>query len=111
MHVCPPPLRTPAYMRACAQVGDQLDRGDNELRILLLLERLQKEAAAEGGALHVLNGNHETMNVMGDLRYATAGALSRADKYMRGQGLCARWGLQGSVTARSNTTWEDKWLL
>lgn len=73
------PVRPPACRaraRARAQVGDQLDRGDNELRILLLLERLQKEAVAAGGALHVLNGNHETMNVMGDLRYATAGVLS-----------------------------------
>lgn len=56
-------------------MGDQLDRGDSELRILLLLERLQKEAAASGGALHVMNGNHETMNVMGDHRYATSGAV------------------------------------
>ena len=50
------------------QVGDQLDRGDNELRILYFLERLQKEALEAGGALHVLNGNHETMNVEGRFR-------------------------------------------
>lgn len=56
------------------QVGDQLDRGDQELRILYFLERLQREAAAAGGALHVLNGNHETMNAGGNFRYATAGA-------------------------------------
>lgn len=53
------------------QVGDQLDRGDNEIQILYFLERLQKEAAAAGGALHILNGNHETMNVGGRFRYAT----------------------------------------
>lgn len=53
------------------QVGDQLDRGDNEVQILYFLERLQKEAAAAGGALHILNGNHETMNVGGRFRYAT----------------------------------------
>lgn len=29
---------------------------------------LQAEAAAAGGALHVLNGNHETMNVGGNHR-------------------------------------------
>jgi hypothetical protein len=51
-----------------------LDRGDQELRLLYLLERLQRQAAAAGGALHVLNGNHETMNVGGNFRYATAGA-------------------------------------
>lgn len=53
------------------QVGDQLDRGDNEVQILYFLERLQKEAADAGGALHILNGNHETMNVGGRFRYAT----------------------------------------
>ncbi|MEW5311191.1 MAG: hypothetical protein WDW38_002926 [Sanguina aurantia] len=31
------------------QVGDQLDRGDEELRILYFFERLQQEAAAAGG--------------------------------------------------------------
>jgi hypothetical protein len=53
------------------QTGDQLDRGDDEPDILELLERLAKEAAAAGGALHALNGNHEVMNVAGDFRYVT----------------------------------------
>lgn len=60
------------------QVGDLLDRGDEELKILYWLERLQEEAAAAGGALHVLNGNHETMNVGGNFRYATLGGLRAA---------------------------------
>jgi hypothetical protein len=55
------------------QTGDQLDRGDQERAILDLLERLTEEAKAAGGALHVLNGNHEIMNVQGDLRYVTEG--------------------------------------
>lgn len=54
-------------------MGDILDRGDHEIRILILLERLAAEAAAAGGRLYLLNGNHETMNVMGDHRYATPG--------------------------------------
>ncbi|HEX6271735.1 MAG TPA: metallophosphoesterase, partial [Polyangiaceae bacterium] len=53
------------------QVGDQLDRGDDEPEILELLERLAADATKSGGALHVLNGNHEVMNVAGDLRYVT----------------------------------------
>lgn len=57
------------------QTGDQLDRGDDERKILALLERLQAEAAAAGGAVHVLNGNHELMNAAGDLRYVTAGGF------------------------------------
>lgn len=55
------------------QVGDQLDRGDDEQAILDLLERLADEAHAAGGAVHVLLGNHETMNVSFDFRYVTEG--------------------------------------
>ncbi len=58
------------------QTGDQLDRGDDEPEILALLERLRVEAAAAGGAVHVLNGNHEFMNVAGDLRYVTPGGFA-----------------------------------
>ncbi len=61
------------------QTGDQLDRGDDERAILELLERLQREAKASGGRLLVLNGNHETMNVTGDFRYVTRGALHAFD--------------------------------
>jgi hypothetical protein len=58
------------------QTGDQLDRGDQEQAILDLLERLGREAAAAGGAVHVLNGNHEIMNVALDLRYVTEGGYA-----------------------------------
>jgi len=58
------------------QTGDQLDRGDEEQEILEFLARLQKEAAAAGGALHLLNGNHELMNVRLDLRYVTEGGFA-----------------------------------
>ncbi len=55
------------------QTGDQLDRGDDEQAILDLLETLRGQAARAGGAVHVLNGNHETMNASGDFRYVTPG--------------------------------------
>lgn len=58
------------------QTGDQLDRGDQEQDILDLLDRLQKEAAAAGGALYILNGNHELMNARQDLRYVTEGGFA-----------------------------------
>ena len=57
------------------QTGDQLDRGDEEQAILELLDRLQDEAQAAGGAVHVLNGNHELMNARPDLRYVTEGGF------------------------------------
>lgn len=58
------------------QVGDQLDRGDGEREIIHLLESLAAEAQAAGGAVYVLHGNHETMNVQLDLRYVTAGGFA-----------------------------------
>jgi DNA-binding protein YbaB len=53
------------------QTGDQLDRGDQEQKIVDRFEELATEARAHGGAVHVLNGNHELMNVALDLRYVT----------------------------------------
>ena len=55
------------------QVGDQLDRGDNEREILDWLEGLAEQAHQAGGVIHILLGNHETMNVEEDFRYVTDG--------------------------------------
>ncbi len=57
------------------QTGDQLDRGDQEQALLEFLDRLQDESAQAGGALHLLNGNHELMNTRLDLRYVTEGGF------------------------------------
>jgi len=54
-------------------VGDLLDRGDDSRKVMDLLMRLQQEAAAAGGAVHVILGNHEVMNLTSDLRYVTDG--------------------------------------
>ncbi len=53
------------------QTGDLLDRGDDEQALLELFARLAREAAAEGGAVHVLHGNHELLNIELDFRYVT----------------------------------------
>lgn len=58
------------------QIGDVLDRGDDEQEILDLFERLRIEAAAAGGEFHALLGNHELMNAEGDLRYVTDGGFA-----------------------------------
>ncbi|NTV81720.1 MAG: hypothetical protein HGA24_09905 [Candidatus Aminicenantes bacterium] len=47
------------------QLGDILDRGPQARRIIELLMRLEKEAEAAGGMVHVLLGNHEEMNITG----------------------------------------------
>lgn len=53
------------------QTGDQMDRGDDEAAILALLRRVSEEARRAGGAVHILNGNHELMNAYFDFRYVT----------------------------------------
>jgi hypothetical protein len=53
-------------------LGDLLDRGPDSRRVMDLLMRLQGEAAEAGGHVHVLVGNHELMNLTGDLRYVAA---------------------------------------
>jgi hypothetical protein len=47
------------------QLGDIMDRGSRAKDILDLLMRLEKEAAAAGGMVHVILGNHEEMNITG----------------------------------------------
>ena len=50
-------------------LGDVFDRGPNHLEILWLLYQLEADAKRAGGGVHLVLGNHETMVLMGDLRY------------------------------------------
>ena len=58
------------------QLGDMVDREPDSLKIVDDLMRLQKEAAKRGGRVIVLTGNHEAMNVTGDLRYTVPGEFA-----------------------------------
>lgn len=53
------------------QTGDLLDRGPKGREAIDLLLSLEKEAAVNGGHVVPLLGNHEVMNILGDLRYVT----------------------------------------
>ena len=63
------------------QLGDILDRGDDEIGILILLQKLDKEAKKAGGAVYVMNGNHEVLNISGDFRYVTRGAFGETTRF------------------------------
>jgi len=56
--------------------GDLLDRGPSERALVDLLRRLQEESEAAGGYVHVLLGNHESMNLMRDTRYVNRAAYA-----------------------------------
>ena len=62
--------------RTLIQTGDVCDRGPGSRAVLDLLMTLEKEAAEAGGRVVVLMGNHEAMNVFGDLRYTTRGEFA-----------------------------------
>lgn len=51
--------------------GDLLDRGPESRHLMDLVMRLEGEAARAGGQVHLLLGNHEAMNLIGDLRYVS----------------------------------------
>ena len=51
--------------------GDILDRGPDSRKVMDLLMRLEGEALDAGGRVHLLLGNHEIMNLIGDLRYVS----------------------------------------
>ncbi|KAF5186780.1 Shewanella-like protein phosphatase [Thalictrum thalictroides] len=57
------------------QIGDVLDRGGDELKILYFLEKLKREAFRCGGSIITMIGNHEIMNIDGDFRYITPSGL------------------------------------
>lgn len=52
-------------------VGDILDRGPKSRAAMDLLMRLERQAQAAGGQVHVLLGNHESMLLTGDMRYVS----------------------------------------
>ena len=51
--------------------GDLIDRGPADRAVLDLVRKLQSQAAATGGRVHVLLGNHEVMNLIQDVRYVS----------------------------------------
>ncbi len=53
------------------QTGDLVDRGPDTRAVLDLVMKLEKQAAAAGGGVHCLIGNHEAMDLYGDLRYVS----------------------------------------
>ena len=58
------------------QTGDVLDRGNASLPLLYWLWSLREQAAAAGGDLVLMMGNHELLNMQGKTYYVDADELS-----------------------------------
>jgi Calcineurin-like phosphoesterase len=55
------------------QLGDLIDRGPKPREVLDMMMSLDQQAATADGKVVSLLGNHEVMNLMGDLRYVSVG--------------------------------------
>ena len=72
-------------------IGDLVDRGDEDREVLDLARRLQGEAAAAGGRVHVLLGNHEAMNLTRDFRYVSEASFAAFSDLERPADRRAAW--------------------
>lgn len=79
------------------QTGDMTDRGAGMRAALDLLMSLEKQAAAAGGRVHALIGNHEVMNLVGETRdgspeiFATFGGEEALREAFGPRGRYGRW--------------------
>ncbi|HET9355209.1 MAG TPA: metallophosphoesterase [Sphingomicrobium sp.] len=68
-----PDLKWSGGRTVLVQLGDITDRGPDSLKIIRHLQQLHRQARSAGGNVIVLLGNHEAMQVTGDLRYVHPG--------------------------------------
>jgi hypothetical protein len=93
------------------QTGDVADRAPRTRDCYELLMRLEREALAAGGRVHALIGNHEVMNMVGDLRYLTPEELaSYADQSPTPDAPGTPRGLAGHRVAFSTSGRYGRWL-
>ncbi len=62
-------LRWTGGERHLVALGDMMSRGSEVTPVLWFLYRLEREAEASGGRVHIVLGNHEIMVMLSDLRY------------------------------------------
>ena len=62
--------------------GDLLDRGADSRPIMDLVMQLEAQAVEAGGQVHLTLGNHEVMNLVGDLRYVAPTANTPRSRMM-----------------------------
>ncbi|XP_068662121.1 shewanella-like protein phosphatase 2 [Aristolochia californica] len=93
-----------ASATTAVQVGDVLDRGPDEIKLLYFLHRLKQEAASHGGSLLTMLGNHEIMNIESDFRYVDPSVLVHYENWARWYGIgskmksfCPQLGVQPDI--------------
>lgn len=92
------------------QTGDVPDRGPDSRKVMELLMALALQAQKAGGRVHALVGNHEAMNVLGDLRYVHPGEYE-AFRGGRSRQLQSRaWSILSDSARRGDAAYKAQWL-
>lgn len=93
------------------QTGDVLDRGPDSRKVMDLLIALAPQARKAGGQVHALTGNHEVMNVLGDLRYVHPGEYA-AFRSGNAQALQQRaFEVLSDSTRRKDAAYKAQWFI
>jgi len=92
--------------------GDMVDRGDHSAQVLDLVMDLEPKARKAGGQVHALIGNHEAMDLSGDLRYVTkndfAGFQGPNSKELQEQQMLAAWDELKNTSKRDGSPLPDE---
>ena len=92
------------------QTGDVVDRGPDSRKVMELLMALAPQALKAGGRVHALVGNHEVMNVLGDLRYVSPGEYE-AFRGPNSRQLQERaWTVLSDSTRRKDSAYRTQWF-
>ncbi len=92
------------------QTGDVPDRGPDSRKVMELLMALAPQAQGAGGAVHALVGNHEAMNMLGDLRYVHPGEYA-AFRSGRARQLQSRaWEVLSDSARRGDKAYKAQWF-
>ncbi len=99
------------------QLGDILDRGTESRKALDLMMKIEGQAEQQHGRVIPLLGNHEVMDMMGDLRYVSPGEYQafatdqsekvREQRYEEYKKFIAEHGVPGSAPPPAD---RDKWM-
>lgn len=92
------------------QTGDVPDRGPDSRKVMELLMALTEQARKAGGRVVPLVGNHEAMNVLGDLRYVDPREYA-AFRGPNSQKLQDRaWRILSDTARRDDKAYREQWL-
>ena len=71
----------------CDKPGSTIDDEASDIKILLYFTELHRMAQKVGGAVYSIVGNHELMNVQGDMRYVSYENIKEFDNYYKKPGM------------------------